>query len=93
MVKPLHFFGPNPQSTKGAQQVFDYSRMEGRFFEPDDKICIIIDNADYGNLRKLEEFNKSHMFFSNALQFDDMPDTRIWADEFQEGIAAYFSPE
>ena len=53
MVKPLHFYGPLPQSltVKGANQVFDYSRMMGRFFEPDDRLCIIIDNSSYDQLR------------------------------------------
>ena len=61
MTKPLHLFGPFPQSessaaVKGAAQVFDYSRMEGRFFEPDEKICLIFCNEHYGELRELNEF-------------------------------------
>ena len=61
MTKPLHFYGPLPQSltNKGAAQVFDYSRMVGRYFEPDEKICLIIDNSIYDKLRELDEFNKS----------------------------------
>ena len=56
MTKPLHFYGPFPQSIKGAAQVFDYSRMVGRFFEPDEKICLIFDNVNYDKLRELPEF-------------------------------------
>ena len=54
--KPLHFFGPNPQSIEGPAQVFDYSRMVGRFFEPDDKICLIFSNEHYNKLRELPKF-------------------------------------
>ena len=32
--------------------------MVGRFYEPDDRICIIIDNVDYANLRLLPEFQE-----------------------------------
>ena len=56
MTKPLHLYGPFPQSIKGAAQVFDYSRMVGRFFEPDEKICLIFDNVYYDKLRELPEF-------------------------------------
>ena len=60
MTKPLHFYGPNPQSitNEGADQVFDYSRMIGRFFEPEDKICLIFDNEHYEKLRELPEFSE-----------------------------------
>ena len=62
MTKPLHFYGPLPQSitAKGAAQVFDYSRMVGRFFEPDEKICLIFDNVSYDKLREIPEFSKKH---------------------------------
>ena len=62
MLKPLHLFGPFPQSVtiKGVSQVFDYSRMEGRFYEPDEKLCLIFCNEHYDKLRELPEFAKSH---------------------------------
>ena len=60
MTKPLHIYGPFPQSIKGAAQVFDYSRMVGRFFEPDEKICLIFDNVKYNKLRELPEFAQRH---------------------------------
>ena len=54
--------------------------MVGRFFEPNDKICIIIDNVNYQDLQQLPEY---------ALMYPDMPRAREWADEFEEGIKAY----
>ena len=30
--------------------------MVGRFFEPDDKICLIFDNVYYEKLREIPEF-------------------------------------
>ena len=60
MTKPLHLYGPFPQSIKGASQVFDYSRMVGRFFEPDEKICLIFDCVKYDKLRELPEFAERH---------------------------------
>ena len=98
MSKPLHMFGPFPQSpqsesaaVKGASQVFDYSRMEGRFFKPDVKICFIVCNEHYDKLRKLPEFAQKHEFGSlvNKLQYPDMPRAREWADEFEQGIKEY----
>ena len=56
MTMPLHLYGPIPQAIKGAAQVFDYSRMVGRFYEPDDKICLIFSNEHYSKLRELPEF-------------------------------------
>ena len=56
MTKPLHLYGPFPQSIKGASQVFDYSRMVGRFFEPEDKICLIFENVSYEKLREIPEY-------------------------------------
>ena len=50
----LHLFGALPESAqldKGAEQVFDYSRMSGRYFKPNDRICLIFDNYDYSGLR------------------------------------------
>ena len=73
MTKPLHLYGPFPQSIKGASQVFDYSRMFGRFFEPDEKICIIMDNVSYDKLREIPEF-------ANSSLSADMPHARDWAD-------------
>ena len=101
MTKPLHLYGPFPQSIKGAAQVFDYSRMVGRFFEPDEKICLIFDNVKYEKLRELPEFSErhdsrvaerlgSHMTsLANEFIYPDMPCARKWADEFEEGIKAY----
>ena len=62
MTKPLHIYGPFPQSitAKGAAQVFDYSRMVGRYFEPDEKICLIFDNVYYEKLRELPEFAEKY---------------------------------
>ena len=63
--------------------MFDYSRMEGRFFEPDDKICLIFDNVYYDKLRELPEF--AHRFedddprqgtLRNDFVFADMPHAR-----------------
>ena len=60
--------------------------MVGRFFEPDDKICIIIDNVNYKRLRRIPGYNSS--------DYQDFPLARVWADEFEEGIKAFgFSPE
>ena len=55
--------------------------MIGRYFEPDDKICIIIDNVYYDKLREIPEFNKRT--YRNLLDFPDMPEAREWADEFE----------
>ena len=56
MSQPLHLYGPLPQTQtaepdKGTEQVFDYSRMTGRYFKPDDRICLILDNTDYSSIR------------------------------------------
>ena len=53
--------------------------MVGRYFEPDEKICIIMDCVNYKRLRELPEFADYH----------DMPQVREWADTFEEGIKAY----
>ena len=69
--------------------------MEGRFFEPDEKICLILDNVKYAKLRKLPEFSTRHEddrfmgSLSNELIYHDMPHARQWADQFEEGIKAY----
>ena len=56
--RPLHLFGPEPEEeTKGEEPVFDYSRMSGHFFQPDDKLCIIVGNVKYDQLRKQEGFS------------------------------------
>ena len=56
MTTALHLYGPFPGSdeviVRGAKQVFDYSRMEGDFFQPDDRICILISNINYDELRE-----------------------------------------
>ena len=59
--------------------------MEGRFFEPDDKFCIIFDNVSYGKLRELPEFSVKQPH-TNDLKYSDMPQAREWADEFERGI-------
>ena len=98
MTKPLHLYGPFPQSIKGAAQVFDYSRMVGRFFEPDERICLIFDNVSYDKLREIPEFSMRHPervakfnwnSLRNELMYHDMPHAREWADEFKEGITKY----
>ena len=92
MTKPLHLYGPFPQSIKGAAQVFDYSRMVGRFYEPDEKICLIFDCVSYDQLRELPEFagrwpdSKAYGSLANELQCHDMPFGRLWADDFEQGI-------
>ena len=69
--------------------------MEGRFYEPDDKICLIFSNEHYDKLRELPEFAKrwpvSVMYGSirNELKYPDLPRAREWADTFEEGIKAY----
>ena len=89
MTKPLHLYGPLPQSIKGAAQVFDYSRMVGRFYEPDDKLCLIFDNVNYDKLRELPEFalrfpnNTPFTSLHNQLKFGDMPRAREEADAFE----------
>ena len=65
--------------------MFDYSRMEGRFFEPDDKICLIFCNSRYDKLRKLPEF-ANKQYNDNELVYADLPRARKWADEFEKGI-------
>ena len=68
--------------------------MVGRFFEPDDKICLIFDNVSYDKLRELPEFadrftDTAPVSLRNELIYPDMPRAREWADEFEEGIKAY----
>ena len=41
--------------------------MKGRFFEPDEKICIILDNVNYDKLRELSEFSKSQIYGMGSL--------------------------
>ena len=56
--RPLHLFGPEPEEeTKGEEPVFDYSRMSGHFFQPDDRLCLIVGNVKYDQLRKQEGFS------------------------------------
>ena len=61
-AKILHLLGPDPESdelyNRGADQVFDYSRMSGRYFKPDERICLIFENHDYSGLRSIEAFEK-----------------------------------
>ena len=85
MSQPLHFFGPLPATAdKGAEQVFDYSRMSGRYFLPDERICLIFDNNDYSELRSEQGFE----------DFDDLPECRDEGQEFEEGITDFdFSPD
>ena len=69
--------------------------MTGRFFEPDDKICLIFDNVKYDKLREIPEFSKRHPdkdymgSLQNELECPDLPRAREWADTFEEGIKAY----
>ena len=61
--------------------------MIGRFFEPDEKICLIFDNVNYAKLREIPEFEDEY-------DYGDMPQAREWADTFEEGIKAFgFSEE
>ena len=75
--------------------MFDYSRMEGRFFEPNDKICLIFCNEHYGELRKLPEYAKRYpdeerySSLRNEFHYPDMPRAREWANTFEEGIKTY----
>ena len=63
--------------------------MVGRFFEPDDKICLIFDCVNYDKLRELPEFAKRHLdvdwkgSLRNELEYPDMPRAREWGDEFE----------
>ena len=75
--------------------MFDYSRMVGRFYEPDEKICLIFDVSNYNELRKLPEFSErwpddeSYGSRRNKFHWYDMPRAREWANEFEQGIKAY----
>ena len=62
--------------------------MEGRFFEPDNKICLIFCNEHYDKLIELPEFDWRHEY-DNVGTYGDMPRAREWADEFEEGIKRY----
>ena len=85
MSQPLNLFGPLPESVdKGANQVFDYSRMSGRYFKPDDRICLIFDNSDYSDLRECHGYEG----------FCDIPHCREEGERFEAGIAGFdFSPD
>ena len=69
--------------------------MTGRFFEPDEKICLIFDNVNYDKLRELPEFaerwpnDRLYGSLRNELQYSDMPHARELANEFEEGIKNY----
>ena len=77
--------------------------MVGRYFEPDEKICLIFSNEDYSKLRESPVYGKTwvehdtrYRMFDNANEFmyPDMPQATKWADEFEEGIKKYgFSAE
>ena len=74
--------------------------MVGRFFETNDKICIIFDNEQYDRLREIPEFSKrrpdipEERSLRNLIEYCDMPRAREWANEFEEGIKDYgFSPQ
>ena len=60
--------------------------MVGRFYEPDDKICLIFDNEHYEKLRELPAFSRRHRNGSSIesldspLMYADMPCSREWAD-------------
>ena len=83
-TKRLYLVGPDPNgdgSMVTAPQVFDYARMAGKFFMPDDKICLIFDICDYSELRKRPEFGKSDELEGN-LMYRDLPEAGEWANEF-----------
>ena len=67
--------------------MFDYSRMVGRFYEPEEKICLIFDNVYYDKLRELPWFAKKYYTednrwgsLHNEYHHHDMPRAREWAD-------------
>ena len=67
--------------------------MSGRFYIPDDRICLIFDTANYSELRKRPEFAKNDEL-EGQLMYRDLPEASEWAQEFQTGIADYgFAPE
>ena len=64
--------------------------MEGRFFEPDDKICYIFDNVNYEKLRELPKFSKRRSKnYEAELMYADMPRARKWANDFEMNIKKY----
>ena len=71
--------------------------MEGRYFEIDEKICLIFSNEHYGKLREIPEFAKTWRdseydcgdLNDDDFQYADMPCAREWANDFEEGIKAY----
>ena len=42
------------------EKVKEMQEKVGRFFEPDDRICIIIDNVSYDQLRELPEYAQKY---------------------------------
>ena len=60
--------------------------MVGRFFEPDDKICLIFSNVNYDQLRELLEYAErwpdeaKYGALQNEFEYADMPQARKWAD-------------
>ena len=74
MSQPLHFFGPLPELDKGAEQVFDYSRMSGRYFLPDERICLIFDNSEYSELDLPQCREQAQQFEERIAHFSFRPD-------------------
>ena len=60
--------------------------MIGRYFEPDEKICLIFCNEHYDKLREIPVFNMrfpdKEMYgpLRNEFLYHDMPHAREWAD-------------
>ena len=72
--------------------------MIGRYFEPDDKICLIFDNVYYDKLRERHDakWGDNELFgaYRNQFMYADMPRAREEADTFEQGIKALgFSEE
>ena len=70
--------------------------MIGRYFEPDDKICLIFSNEYYDKLRENPVFSHREHYDrrgrddpDDEFMYPDLPCAREWADEFEEGIKAY----
>ena len=75
------------------REVFNYSRMSGRFFQPDDRICVIFDTCDYSELRRRPEFGMIDEL-EGQYMYRDLPEASEWASEFESSISAFgFTPE
>ena len=78
-----------------VEKMKEIQEKVGRFFEPDEKICLIFDNVSFDKLRELPEYaqrypdDESWGSLRNELQYPDMPKAREWADDFEQRIKAY----